>query len=132
MTTSNHASTLSSASAGTAATTELDPQQIAMLRGLRKGSLLPVLLRTYRDQLPPQLSSMATAATAGDLATLGAVAHSLKSASYSIGANRMGDLCTAIEAGARQGDPAAGPRQCAALSDAWARLRPELEGYLVS
>ena len=132
MTTSNHALTPSSATAETPSTTELDPQQIAMLRGLRKGSLLPRLLRTYRDQLPPQLASMAAAAATGDLVTLGAVAHSLKSASYSIGATRMGDLCTAIEAGARQGDDAAGPQQCAALSDAWARLRPELEGYLVS
>ncbi len=31
---------------------ELDPEQIAMLRGLRKGALLPQLLRTYCDQAP--------------------------------------------------------------------------------
>ncbi len=112
------------------ATPELDPQQIAMLRGLRKGALLPQLLRTYRDQLPQQLADMGAAATAGDIAALGGVAHSLKSASYSIGATRMGDLCAAIEAAARQGDNSAGPSQCAALAAAWERLRPELEGYL--
>jgi HPt (histidine-containing phosphotransfer) domain-containing protein len=112
------------------ATPELDPQQIAMLRGLRKGALLPQLLRTYGDQVPQQLSGMAAAAAAGDVAALGGVAHSLKSASYSIGATRMGDLCAAIEAAARQGDNSQGASQCAALAAAWERLRPELEGYL--
>jgi len=111
-------------------TPELDPQQIAMLRGLRKGALLPQLLRTYADQLPRQLADMATAAATGDIATLGGVAHSLKSASYSIGATRMGDLCAAIEAAARHGDNSAGPSNCAALAAAWERLRPEVEGCL--
>jgi HPt (histidine-containing phosphotransfer) domain-containing protein len=109
---------------------ELDPQQIAMLRGLRKGALLPQLLRTYADQVPQQLAGMAAAAATGEVAALGGVAHSLKSASYSIGATRMGDLCAAIETAARQGDNTAGPSQCAALAAAWERLRPELEGYL--
>jgi HPt (histidine-containing phosphotransfer) domain-containing protein len=110
---------------------ELDPEQIAMLRGLRKGALLPQLLRTYRDQLPQQLSGMATAAAAGDVATLGGIAHSLKSSSYSIGATRMGDVSAAIETAARQGDNSEGPHRCAELAAAWERLRPELEGYLL-
>ena len=109
---------------------ELNPEQIAMLRGLRKGALLPQLLRTYGDQVPQQLANMAAAAAAGDIATLGGVAHSLKSASYSIGATRMGDLCAAIETAVRQGDNAAGPSQCAALAAALERLRPELEASL--
>lgn len=113
-----------------AAAPELDPQQVAMLRGLRKGALLPQLLRTYGDQVPQQLAGMAAAAAAGDVATLGGVAHSLKSASYSIGATRMGDLCAAIETAARQGDNSQGTSQCAALAAAWDRLQPELEGYL--
>jgi len=113
------------------ATPELDPQQIAVLRGLRKGLLLPMLLRTFRDQLPQQLAAMTASAAEGDVARLGSIAHSLKSSSYSVGATRMADLCTAIEASARQGDGAEGPARCAALAAAWERLRPELEGYLV-
>jgi HPt (histidine-containing phosphotransfer) domain-containing protein len=109
---------------------QLDPQQVAMLRGLRKGALLPQLLRTYSEQVPQQLAGMAAAAAAGDLASLGGVAHSLKSASYSIGATRMGDLCAAIETAARHGDNSQGPVRCAALSAAWDCLRPELEGHL--
>jgi HPt (histidine-containing phosphotransfer) domain-containing protein len=116
--------------ADTGAAPELDAQQIAMLRGLRKGALLPLLLRTYRDQMPKQLADMTAAAAAADVATLGGIAHSLKSSSYSIGATRLGDLCAALETAARQGDNADGPRRCSELAAAWERLRPELEGYL--
>jgi HPt (histidine-containing phosphotransfer) domain-containing protein len=116
--------------ADAAAAPELDPQQIAMLSGLRKGELLPLLLRTYRDQLPQQLADMTAAAAAADVARLGGIAHSLKSSSYSIGATRMGDLCAALETAARRGDNADGPRRCTELAAAWERLRPELEGYL--
>lgn len=109
---------------------ELDPEQIAMLRGLRKGALLPQLLRTYLTQAPQQLGAMNAALAAGDVAALGGVAHSLKSASYSIGARRIGDLCAAIEAAARRGDAAEAPGHCVLLAEAWERLLPELEGYL--
>ena len=111
---------------------QLDPEQIAMLRGLRKGALLPQLLRTYRDQLPQQLAGMNAAVAAGDLATLGGIAHSLKSASYSIGAKRIGDLCAAIETAVRRGEAGEATQHCGLLADAWARLQPELEGHLAS
>ncbi|MCU0758274.1 MAG: Hpt domain-containing protein [Steroidobacteraceae bacterium] len=109
---------------------ELDPEQLAMLRGLRQGTLLPLLLRTYRDQMAQQLGAMNAAVAAGDVAALGGVAHSLKSASYSIGARRIGDLCAAIEAAARRGDASDAPRGCAQLAEAWERLQPEIEGHL--
>ncbi|MCC6172956.1 MAG: Hpt domain-containing protein [Gammaproteobacteria bacterium] len=111
---------------------ELDPEQIAMLRGLRKGALLPQLLRTYRDQAPQQLAAKDAAHAAGDVATLGGVAHSLKSASYSIGAKRIGDLCAAIETAVRRGEAGEATQHCGLLADAWARLQPELEGHLAS
>jgi HPt (histidine-containing phosphotransfer) domain-containing protein len=112
------------------APTELDPEQVAMLRGLRQGALLPLLLRTYRDQMAQQLGAMNAAVAAGDVAALGSVAHSLKSASYSIGARRIGDLCAALEAAARQGDAGGAPQRCVQLAEAWERLQPEIEGYL--
>ncbi len=111
---------------------ELDPEQIAMLRGLRKGALLPQLLRTYKEQLPQQLAAIEAALAAGDVAAVGGVAHSLKSASYSIGAKRLGDLCAAIEAAARGGDAAAVGDGCGGLAGAWALLQPEIEGHLAS
>lgn len=112
--------------------TELDPKQIAMLRGLRKGTLLPQLLRTYRDQFPLQLADMTDAADKGDVARLNGIAHSLKSASFSVGATRIGDLCTVLETAARRGDCSDGPTHCAAMAAAWDTLRLELEGYLPS
>ena len=109
---------------------ELDPEQIAMLRGLRKGVLLPLLLKTYRDQAPAQLAAIDAALGNGDVAAVGGVAHSLKSASYSIGAKRLGDLCAAIEAAARGGDATAVKAGCDGLAAAWALLQPEIEGHL--
>lgn len=113
-----------------AAEPELDPGQIALLRGLRKGTLLPQLLRTYRDQVSQQLAAIDAALAAGDVATLGRVAHSFKSASHSVGARRVGDLCAAIELACRQGDASGARRHCGMLGDAWSRLQPELEDYL--
>jgi len=120
----------SSLAQSAAAAPELDPEQIAMLRGLRKGTLLPTLLRTYREQVPQQLAAIDAALAAGDVAAVGGVAHSLKSASYSVGAKRLGDLCAAIEAAARGGDAAGVAGGCTGLAPAWALLQPEIEGHL--
>jgi HPt (histidine-containing phosphotransfer) domain-containing protein len=109
---------------------ELDPEQIAMLRSLRKGALLPQLLRTYREQAPQQFAAMHAALAAGDIAALGGVAHSLKSASYSIGAKRIGDLCAALEASARSGDGSEAPQRLVLLAEAWERVQPEMEALL--
>ncbi len=83
-------------------------------------------------QLPQQLAAIEAALAAGAVAAVGGVAHSLKSASYSIGAKRLGDLCAAIEAAARGGDAAAVGDGCGGLAGAWALLQPEIEGHLAS
>ena len=111
-------------------TPELDPEQIAMLRGLRKGALLPQLLRTYREQAPQQFAAMHAALAAGDIAALGGVAHSLKSASYSVGAKRIGDICAALETAARAGDGSEAPQRLVLLAEAWERVQPEMDALL--
>lgn len=43
---------------------------------------------------------------AADIVAVGAVAHKLKSSARTVGANRLADLCTGLESGARTGQQA--------------------------
>jgi HPt (histidine-containing phosphotransfer) domain-containing protein len=109
---------------------QLDPQQIAMLRTLRNGALLPQLLRTYRDQVTKQVAELRAAVDRLDHATLRIVAHTLKSASFSVGANRVGELCTDLEAHAIKQTLAHCAGQITALEVGLVDLLTEIDGYL--
>ena len=87
--------------AATASTAQLDPQQITLLRGLRNGTLLPQLLRTYREHAVTQIEDLRAAAAKEDVEAVRLIAHALKSSSYSIGANGIGELCGKLETNAR-------------------------------
>jgi HPt (histidine-containing phosphotransfer) domain-containing protein len=114
--------------AGTLA--HFDTAQIAMLRGLRNGALLPQLLRLYREQAPGQLAAVGAAAAAGDAAAMVRAAHVLKSASFSVGARRVGELCAALEAEARGGALHDAVAAAQALEAAFAALQAELASLL--
>ncbi len=106
---------------------QLDAQQITLLQSLREGALLPELLRSYCDQWPTQFSTLTSAASCGDTATLQSAAHSLKSASFSIGASRIGEVCARLEATARSGDMSTATELCEELAQHFAALRLEIE-----
>lgn len=110
--------------------TQLDPQQIALLRGLRKGTLLPQLLRTYREQAVRQIEDLRTAAATDDAETVRLIAHTLKSASFSIGANGIGELCGQLETNARAGQMGSNATLCGELVERFTALSTEIEQYL--
>jgi len=105
---------------------QLDSEQMATLRMLRNGQLLGSLIRTYRAQVQQQMIDMAAAVNKHDTATIANIAHSLKSASFSLGATQMGQLSSALESAAMQCDTA----QCAsliiAMQNSYSALLPEL------
>ena len=105
---------------------QLDSEQMATLRMLRNGQLLGSLIRTYRAQVQQQMIDMAAAVNKHDTATIANIAHSLKSASFSLGATQMGQLSSALESAAMQCDTA----QCAsliiAMQNCYSALLPEL------
>lgn len=109
---------------------QLDVVQINMLRPLRNGALLPQLLRTYRDQSTVHFTAIATAIAAKDADALRTVSHTLKSASYSIGAKRIGELCAQMEADSREGKLDNMAAICAELELLFAALANEIEQYL--
>lgn len=109
---------------------QLDPEKIHMLRGLRNGTFLPQLLRTYREQSALQLTSIRNAVTSQDAATLQAITHSLKSASMSIGASKIGSLCAELESMGRAGSVTGSESLCTELEQLHAALMTETEQYL--
>ncbi len=108
------------------AATDLDNDRIAMLRGLRNGALLAKIVRTYQDDSPAQIAAILRAVRGRDYTELTKLAHTLKSASQSLGGNRVGAICEYLEHVARTGapfDPLAVSRE---LTEAQVRLSVEL------
>jgi HPt (histidine-containing phosphotransfer) domain-containing protein len=109
---------------------QLNPKQIDMLKGLRNGALLPQLLRTYRDDARAQIDKIRTAIGGNDLPGVVSSTHSLKSASFSIGADGIGTLCAAMESAARKGELTNGPELGLQLESLYLSVLPELEKLL--
>ena len=109
---------------------QLNPKQIDMLKGLRNGALLPQLLKTYRDDARAQIDRIRAAIGGNDLPGVVSATHSLKSASFSIGADSIGTLCAAMEGAARKGELANGPDLGSQLESLYTSLLPELEQLL--
>src|SRR5438128_112917 len=65
---------------------QLNPGQLATLRMLRNGQLLGGLIRGYRSRTQRQLFDIHAALNTHDVANIARIAHSLKSASFSLGA----------------------------------------------
>jgi len=106
--------------------TQLDAEQLATLRMLRNGQLLGGLIRTYRSQTHQQLLDIHTALNSRDVDGVASIAHSLKSASFSLGATRMGQLSTALESAAMQRDLDQCQNIAVALQESYGALLPEL------
>jgi PAS domain S-box-containing protein len=102
------ASVPASAQTGTVAKSELahwDPQVLTLMVG-DNPAVQTRLLSRYLELTRVQLAAMAAAGTTNDTKIMATEAHKLKSASRSIGAMRLGDLCERIEAAGRSDDAA--------------------------
>lgn len=84
----------------------LDAQALALLRELDpdgRHGVFERVMRTYESSLLRLWGQMVEARDRGDLAGAGAIAHTLKSSSASVGALRLSRLCADLERGARDG-----------------------------
>ncbi len=88
------------------------------------------LIGTYLDDGAEQVAAIDAAIAAGDAATLVRPAHTLKSASYTVGAMRLGDIARSLEQRGRAGDLAGAEPDRQAARTEWpavvAALRPWL------
>ncbi|HSS63707.1 MAG TPA: response regulator [Gammaproteobacteria bacterium] len=83
----------------------LDASVIEKLRSLQhraKRDVLSETIRLFYESSKASLDALRAAVDAGDVTGIRNAAHSLKSSSYLVGANRLGDLCRRLEEGARR------------------------------
>jgi HPt (histidine-containing phosphotransfer) domain-containing protein len=81
----------------------LDPAVLASLRALGGEGFLDEILTHFLQDIPPGLTALQQAATAGDALALMKAAHSLKSSAGNVGARRMAELCETLETQGRAG-----------------------------
>jgi len=108
------------------AITLLDEAQLATLRMLRNGKLLCGLIRTYRAQVQQQLPDLQAAIASNDITQVASIAHSMKSASFTLGATQMGQLSTALESAAMQRDIDQCMSILKSMNETYDALLPEL------
>jgi HPt (histidine-containing phosphotransfer) domain-containing protein len=77
------------------------------LRSLGGDALLRQMVKVFVDHSNDRVLALHEAAAAGDLATAGAVAHTLKGSARQLGLVDMGNACVAVEQASKQGDAAA-------------------------
>ncbi len=83
----------------------LDASVIEKLRSLQhrtKRDVLSETVRLYYESSKTSLDALRAAVRAGDVTGIRDAAHSLKSSSYLVGANRLSDLCRRLEEQARR------------------------------
>jgi HPt (histidine-containing phosphotransfer) domain-containing protein len=79
----------------------LDPAMVAELQALARAAgtgLLARLHASFARDAPQRLAALRAAAAAGDADALAFNAHSLKGSAANLGATRVVELCSAIEA----------------------------------
>ena len=113
----------------------LDAQALERLRELDpegQAGIVVRVLTAYDRSLQDALPTFREARDAGDLDSLRRVAHTLKSASASVGALEFARLCVQVEAAARAGDNAGMPALTECFEHEARRVLLELEAILSS
>ncbi len=112
----------------------LDAAVLAALRDSVGGddAFIADLVETYLADGAGQLDAIEAAVAAGDAAALVRPAHTLKSASYTVGAMRLGDLARSLEQHGRSGGPRldGAPAGAVAARAEWSAVEAALRSWL--
>jgi histidine phosphotransfer protein HptB len=84
------------------------------------------MIDAFVEEVPARLAEARAGADAGDAATLGRAAHTLKSNALTFGATEMAGVARQIETDARAGDLGAAAAALPTLEGAWVSARPVL------
>ncbi len=88
------------------------------------------LLTDFLDSAGQQAQDLVIALQGGDLPHVAAIAHKLKSASRSVGALALGELCASLEQRAHASDPDAARSQLALFEDNFGAAVVRIEAHL--
>jgi len=106
-----------------------DPASLTALVGDNPAMHKRLLVR-FLASADAQVAEITAAAVASDPATLGRLAHSLKSAARSMGALRLGELCQDLENAGREEDVQTCSAMAAGLPAVFAAAVEEINGHL--
>jgi PAS domain S-box-containing protein len=105
----------------------LDQSALDNIRAVDEdGSVLAEVVQMYLDEAPLQLGGLRQALSTGVGADLSRIAHALKSASFNVGAKRIGDLCRELERQGKAADLASAAESVAAIENLYKKIRPRL------
>ena len=109
----------------------LDESVLAALRDSVGGddAFVVDLVETYLSDGAEQLDAIAAAVAAGDAHALVRPAHTLKSASYTVGAMRLGDLARSLEHRGRDGVLDGGVAEADAARAEWDAVEQALHSW---
>ena len=85
-------------------------EQLQELAGSDDPDFVPSLIALFLHDTPPRLQAMQKAVAAGDRTTLARLAHTLRSSSKNLGADKMATLCWQLESPAQAGLESAGQK----------------------
>lgn len=107
----------------------LDPAALDKIRALspdQAETLVGQLVRAYQKAAAQDVARLEEALQAADVGQVAAVAHGLKSSSFNVGANRLGELLRDLEAAGRLGDLAKVQASTDAVYAEWGRVKQAL------
>jgi HPt (histidine-containing phosphotransfer) domain-containing protein len=110
----------------------LDPTVLEALRDSvgGDGAFVVDLVETYLGDAATQVEAISAALGAGDADSLVRPAHTLKGASLTVGATRLGELARSIELRARNGEADGTGADAAAVEDEWRSADAALRDWL--
>jgi CheY-like chemotaxis protein/HPt (histidine-containing phosphotransfer) domain-containing protein len=94
------------------------------------GSVIREVIQMYLDEAPGHLQGLDSAMERSDAAAVGKVAHALKSASFNVGAARLGETARDLERAGKAGDMATAKRLIGAVNGLYQRVEPQLRAEM--
>jgi len=104
----------------------INPDDWAMFKSMVDSATLVELLDAYLDDSPQLIEQMRAGLVAGDIDLVRRAAHSLKSNSASLGANRLANVTRELEMIAKSGTLDGAAPKLAAVEAEYAQLLPFL------
>jgi PAS domain S-box-containing protein len=129
---SSPASVHPSSRASQAPDASIDAVTIDELRSLDngRGEVLKQLIDMFVEGGSARIAAIAGACAKGDLKTLNAEAHSLKSSAANLGARRLAEICLGLELTKTREEALAADAAVTQLQDAFAKASTELKGIV--
>jgi len=108
----------------------LDPAVISGLRMLTppgEPDVLAEVLQLFLNEVPPRIDRLRNAWTSGNIEEMHRAAHSLKGSAGNIGAKRLYDVCSRLDALGKAGDLATVATLVDALGEEFVKVESEIK-----